>query len=193
MIQKAEVKFKTFFEKENRRKGNENFQLSNVIMEKVFLEFILPFKEKFQNQYNTLDDHPLLRKIKCHLYPNGNGITKDGPRNCDDIKYEYLKDVIQKTNETYFVFIFKFVVLFRECINKFKKTEDNPEQEYCETHGAESAPDLCNEFIIEFMEVNNYFGINSDENKNEFIEIIQHFCLWLYENGHTSSRLTLLI
>ena len=193
MIQKAELKFKTFFEKENRKKALDAAQLSMNVIEKVFLELVQPYNEKFQNRYYTLDDHPLLRHIKSHLYLTENGINKESSKSCDEIKFEYLKDVVQKTNENYFLFIFKFVILFRECINKFKKTDDHLDKEYCEVRGAETAPDLCNEFIIEFMEVNQYFGINSDENKNEFIEIIQHFCLWLYDNGHTSSRLTLLI
>ena len=193
MIQKAEIKFKTYFDKDSRRKGNETFQLSHHLVDLVYNDVILPFKDKFLTPYNKIIDNPLLRLINSHLSNTNNGTVKENPKHCDEIFYDYLNDVSNKTNEKYFLFIFKFIVLFRECINKFKRTDQNIEQEYCETHGAESAPDLCNEFIIDFMELNNYFGLNSEDQKNEFIEIIQHFCLWLYENGHTSSRLTLLI
>jgi hypothetical protein len=193
MIQKAEIKFKTYFDKDSRRKGNETFHLSLQLVEIVFHDVVLPFKDKFANNYSTIEAHPLLRYIVSHIQGYNNGTVKENTKHCDEIFYDYLNDVANKTNEKYFVFIFKFIVLFRECINKFKRTDQNTEKEFCETHGAESAPDLCNEFIIDFMEVNNYFCMNSEEQKNEFIEIIQHFCLWLYENGHTSSRLTLLI
>ena len=159
--------------------------MTNNVVEKVFNDLVLPYKDKFLKQYNEVEDHPLLRDIR------GNGNINE-VKTCDNIKFEYLKNVAQKTNDNYFVFVFKFVLLFRECINKFKKLDGNIEREYCEVQGAEAAPDLCNEFISDFMESNEYFGMNSDENKTEFIEIIQHYCYWLFENGYTSSRLTLL-
>ena len=193
MIQKAEIKFKTFFDKDSRKKGNEIVQITVEMVDKLFSDLIYTYRGLFQTNYNTLEDHPLLRLIKSHLTANGITASKEGTKNCDSIKYDYLRDIASKTNDAYFLFVFKFVLLFRECINKFKKVEDGTGKEYCEVYGAESVPDLCNEFIIEFMEIHNYFGLNTDEEKNEFIEIIQHFCIWLYENGHTSSRLTLLI
>ena len=64
--------------------------------------------------------------------------------------------------------------------------------DYTECYTSDQVPDLCNQFITDFMEVSNYFGLDSDDCKNEFIEIIQHFCFWLFDNGYTSSRLTLI-
>ena len=52
-------------------------------------------------------------------------------------------------------------------------------------------PDLCNEFYREFMEQNNFFGIDEQEERNEIIEIIQHFCFWLFKNEYTKSKLSL--
>ncbi len=54
----------------------------------------------------------------------------------------------------------------------------------------EGLPDLCNEFYGEFMEPNNFFGIYESE-KNEIVEIIQHFCIWLFKNEYTKSKLSL--
>ena len=51
--------------------------------------------------------------------------------------------------------------------------------------------DLCNEFYGEFMEPNNFFGIEDQDEKNEIIEIIQHFCIWLFKNEYTKSKLSL--
>ena len=50
---------------------------------------------------------------------------------------------------------------------------------------------LCNEFYGEFMEKNNFFGIYEPQDRNEIIEIIQHFCIWLFKNEYTKSKLSL--
>ncbi len=84
------------------------------------------------------------------------------------------------------MFLVKFVSLFRECINNIKKREDGAEASQYES--ADGVPDLCNEFITEFMETNDNFSLET----TELIEIIQHFCNWLYDSKYTTSRLTLL-
>jgi hypothetical protein len=107
--------------------------------------------------------------------------------NIDDIFIQYLQDCKDKTNTDYFNFVFKFLILFRECINKTKTDEEN-EGEFTQIQNAELIPDLCNDFIVDFMEPEDYFGLDT----NELIEIIQHLCYWLYVNSYTTSRLTLL-
>lgn len=82
--------------------------------------------------------------------------------------------------------------MFRECINQIRKgdkSESDPTYiPFTQINNAEHVPDSCNEFITEFMDPNDYFGLET----NELIEAIQHFCYWLYVNQHTTSRLTLL-
>ena len=73
-------------------------------------------------------------------------------------------------------------MLFRECINQ-KKGEN-----YTETESAEIVPDMCNDFVSDFLEGYDFFGLDV----NELIDIIQHCCHWLWENHHTTSRLTLI-
>jgi hypothetical protein len=63
--------------------------------------------------------------------------------------------------------------------------------EVTDTLPPEGLPDLCNEFYGEFMEPNNFFGISELEEKNEIVEIIQHFCIWLFKNEYTKSKLSL--
>ena len=41
------------------------------------------------------------------------------------------------------------------------------------------------------MVVNNFFEIEDQDDKNEIIEIIQHFCIWLFKNEYTKSKLSL--
>jgi hypothetical protein len=108
-------------------------------------------------------------------------------RTGDEAFAKYVIESYDKTCKDYFLFLLKFSILFRECLNEYKKLEDSDKQ-YSEVNGAELLPDLCNEFITEFMENNEYFGLDV----NELIELIQQFCNWLYENKFTTSRLTLL-
>ncbi len=104
----------------------------------------------------------------------------------DEIFSKYLEEVYKDCNKEYFEFITKFVILFRECINKHKD-EINGE-EYCAKYNADNVPDMCNEFITDFMEGYDYFGLDT----MELIEIIQHLCNWLYENKFTTSKLSLV-
>jgi len=195
-IQKSEMKFKSFFEQENRlRKGNEAQDISLQVVEQVFKDLVLQYKANFLKEYNSIDDHPLFRLLKESISNPQSTPLKANPsetKKFDQVSIEYLRDVIKKTNEEYFIFAFKFVVLFRECINVLFNAENKSHKEYCEVNGAEVAPDKCNEFITEFMEKNNYFGLSSEDLKYEIIEIIQQFCFWLFENGYTSSRLSLV-
>ena len=95
-------------------------------------------------------------------------------------------------NETYFKFLLKFILLFKECYDLSKTKEQKPEEKKAVTDNItpENLPDLCNEFYGEFMEPNNFFDLTENE-KDEIVEIIQHFCLWLYKNEYTKSKLSL--
>jgi len=112
----------------------------------------------------------------------------------DGLFYLYLREFSKKTNKNYFWFLIKFVVLFREFINQRKnesirndlQTEDK--KEYTQIYNAENIPDICNDFYIEFMEPKNFFGLN----QNELIEVIQHYCFWLYSKKYTQAHLFLL-
>ena len=42
------------------------------------------------------------------------------------------------------------------------------------------------------MKPNNFFEIEDQDDKNEIIiEIIQHFCIWLFKNEYIKSKLSL--
>lgn len=112
----------------------------------------------------------------------------------DELFFLYLKEFASKTNKDYFWFMLKFVILFRERINTLRnnlvKKEHQSENKkvYSEIYNAETVPDICNDFFVEYMEPKNFFGMHKDE----LIELIQHFCYWLYLNQYTQSHLTLL-
>ena len=103
----------------------------------------------------------------------------------------YLKEFCNQINKDYFLFMSKFVIFFREWINNFKKDiikeeyKTENKYEYSQIFSAESVPDYCNDFFIEFMEPKEFFGLNN----NEFLEIAQHFCFWLYLKKYSPNYL----
>ena len=113
-------------------------------------------------------------------------------RTVDDVMFEYLKKFKSNTNNEYFILMVKFIILFRESFNIGAKKNDNSLMtEYSTIVNAENVPDSCNEFYTDFLEMNDFFGMNSDKEKIEIIDLIQHFCIWLYKSFYTKSKLSL--
>ena len=111
--------------------------------------------------------------------------------NIDSIFFFYLKEHSKNVNLEYFWFMIKFIVLFRECINKLRDNlvkKDEQNKAYSEIYNCENVPEMCNDFMLEFMEPYDYFGLNKDE----LIELIQHFCYWLNLKQYTQLHLSLL-
>ena len=112
----------------------------------------------------------------------------------DSLFYLYLKESSKKTNQDYFWFMVKFVVLFRENINMQKRNMVTDEiitenkKEFTQLFNAEEIAETCNDFFLDFMEPHRFFGLN----KEELIELVQHFCFWLYTNMYSPAHLTLL-
>ena len=114
-------------------------------------------------------------------------------RSCDEVFYEYLSIFKNKANDKYFTLIMKFIILFRECydISKNKNVNEENREQVTNKLTPEGLPDLCNEFYGDFLEPNHFFGINDQNDQNEIIDIIQHFCIWLFKNDYTKSKLSL--
>ena len=134
--------------------------------------------------YNEINEHPILNYLI-----NKKTLNK---KICDDIICEFLDFIYPFTNQDYFIFVVKFIILFRECVNGIQKNRDNKynESEFTSIENAEIFPEQCNEFFSDFLEKKNFFDFN-DEDKNELIEIIQYFCYWLFLNSYTKSKLSL--
>ena len=185
------LKYDVFFNENHRTKEeNKEIDIKNVINE-VF-DFI--YKGKYSNilfsHPKSYEENPVLKK----LFENAPISKADkNSKNCNDVFYEYLCEFKEKTNEKYFKLLLKFVLLFRECydINKTKEVKVQEKKAVTDYISPEGLPDLCNEFYGEFMESNGFFGLDENEEKNEIIEIIQHFCIWLFKNEYTKSKLSL--
>jgi len=153
------------------------------------------YKDIIFTRNPDLEKHNLFKTVAEMIQTSKSNTTTDAdkdPNNMsqykhiDEIFAKYLEEVSKDCNKEYFEFITKFVILFRECINKHK--DDNTGDEYSIKFNADNVPDMCNEFITDFMEGYDYFGLDT----MELIDIIQHLCNWLYENKFTTSKLSLV-
>ena len=110
--------------------------------------------------------------------------------NTDWVFFFYLKEFYKLVNKVYFWFILKFVILFREFLNQSKKNfvKNGDNKVFTQLYNAEIIPEMFNEFLLDFMEAYDYFGLN----KNELIELIQHFCYWLNVKRYSQTQLSLI-
>jgi hypothetical protein len=185
------AKYEGFFLMPKRM--SENGVKINIkkLVENVF-EFIYKgkYKDKLFSKPEKYEDNFILNNlVKNEQLPK----KLKNEKCCDEIFYEYLLSFKDKTNEKYFTLLLEFVLLFRECYDVSKNKTKNEENKKQVTNklSAEELPDLCNEFYGEFLDENDFFGIENQEDRNEIVDIIQHFCLWLYKSDFTKSKLTL--
>ena len=179
-------KFENYFtepkrKKESNDKGTETEINFNEFVQKIYNDLYGKYKGCFYKDLATWNEEPILNYLVNKKALNLNI--------CDDIMCKYLDYVIPLANENYLEFITKFLVLFRECVNLGQKNV-KPDQEFTSVETAEILPEQCNDFFSVFLENNNFFGF-SDDDKTELIEIIQHFCFWLFLNNYTKSKLSL--
>ena len=218
---KANNNYIKFFESEKniRRKPeilNEDFEnkwiRSNYIL-KIIEEAFELYKKYLLNKYEKVEDYPLYKLVKENwekekpeieqesYYDDFKNEKKSENLNIiktkspciDGLFYLYLKEFSEKTNRNYFTFMIKFIILFRENINKQKKgividdiiTKDK--KEFTQLYNGVEISELCNDFM-EFMDINKYFELD----REEIIELVQHFCYWLYDNRYSESHLILI-
>ena len=115
-------------------------------------------------------------------------------RTCDEVFYEYLSFLKNQVNSNYFLFVMKFIILLREFydISKNKNFAEDKKEQVTNKITPEELPDICNDFYCVFLNSNDFFGINTQNDKYEIIDSIMHFCIWLYINGYTRSKLSLV-
>ena len=77
----------------------------------ILLEAIEEMKGIFTSQYEDIKNNPILEKMKEDKNENN--------WSCDEVFVDYLKNVAKKTNALYFKLVCKFVMLYRECLNKY--------------------------------------------------------------------------
>ncbi len=133
----------------------------------------------------------------------------------DEILGQYLRDVASKTNELFYRMMIRFILLYRECLNEYgwqKKAEAECREakqtleeknitarlatyrdimsthEFCGINNAEVAPEICNEFVTTFLEKQKDVGLE----RLDSIDYTRNLCHWLFINGHTCSKLSMI-
>ena len=203
-------KFNNFFKDENRKPDeslNDKIITTEIIkkyMENIFNQCKNDLFQNLENvgKYsfyslvveNWDKENPFLEK-ECYraMQKKDEPLIKIKSFTLDELFFMYLKEFAYKTNKDYFWFIIKFIVLFRECINLLRanfvqNNDDTSKRWYSQIYNAETVPEICNDFFMDFMGPHNFFGML----KTELIELIQHFCYWLFSKQYTQSHLTLL-
>ena len=163
------------------------------------------------------DSYPLYLKLKSPM------ASSEGLQHCDDIFAQYLREVAAKTNEQYFRLVAKFVILYRECLNKYGwlklfenispqiETEEDKakpcktgpkitrqillsseqitqmKEDYCAANNAEFAPELVNELVALYLAEHNC-GLATAE----CINLTINLCEWLYNNGYTCTKVSII-
>ena len=110
-------------------------------------------------------DNPVLSMIvNLNKGKNPFGNKMKTEKNCDEVFAEYLNTFKDKTNKKYFTLLVKFIILFRECydLSANKEKKDGEKSAVTNKLTPEGLPDLCNEFYGEFMEPNEFFGLNDE-------------------------------
>lgn len=183
--------------------SEEVFDMMNMILVEFFKENTGKYKQKLVNSYEKLEEYPLLLKLKELFTKKDKENDKEKEEKdekseednekssdfndhipCDEVFAKYLYKVSQITNQIYYRRICEFVILYREFLNIYKK-----DQAFTINNPAEDAPDVSNEFITEFLDI-DYCVFDFD--KEETIELTQNFCQWMYDSNYTSSKLTLI-
>ena len=186
-----ETKYYNFFSQDGRKTEDGKFFDILPIIQEVYNFIYEAYRaNKLFSKPKSLNDIPVLLNLVSR---NNNLIESKNEKTCDDIFSEYLILFMNKTNKKYFSFMLKFILLFRECYNLSKNKEKKEEEKKVVTNSLppEDLPNLANEFYIKFVEPNDFFGINENDEKNEIVEIIQHFCIWLFKKGYTTLKLSL--
>lgn len=184
------IKLENFFSNSNRKKIDAEDININDQIKAAFEDIFVKYASSCYMQLQHYTENPLLQML---LYEK-TITTAKAERNADEIFYEYLTIVKDSTNKSYFSLVLKFILLFRECLNLSMSKKEVPyedKKEFSQYGNTESLPELCNEFVADFLEPSNYFGIESESDRCELIELIQHFCYWLFKNDYTKSKLTL--
>ena len=100
--------------------------------------------------------------------------------NIDKVLLYYMKDCVNRTNKEYYEKLVRFCVLLREGINMLHENEN-----YTGEHDCEEIPKMLNKLIKKYFEENSFFGFDT----KELIDIISHFCHWLYLNKFTTAKI----
>lgn len=180
----------------NERKGLTTLSSIHDIFRDVFNDIFLEnwenqFKASLQNyaKYNEWEKYPLYTLyIKQESHTEEPKPEVNNELKCDEVLVEYLAVISSRTNSNYFRRVVKFIFLFREFLNMLHRGENSEQEEFTSINTAENSPDSTNEFILDFM------GLDEPKlgyHKDESIQLTQNLCRWMFDHKYTYSKLTI--
>lgn len=151
------------------------------------------------------EDHPLAKAVK----------EGEREKNCDWVFAEYCKDAAKKVSPDYFEITCRFVLGYRECLNRYgwAKFSENNQEESKSDHRAGNSPKV--ETLLRNTEeyqkkirqeysaangpdripemANEFVLVFAKEHKlgieeQELINLTMNMCDWLYANKHTKTQ-----
>jgi len=181
-----DLKIKNLFDYEPRKNTPDNTtELVNSINN--FFTNHSDIKKELENSKFfhelTINKSDLENKLESELETN-----KESKENSsiDSAFSEFIKFTHNKINDEYFLFLLKFIFLLRKFIILSCESKNETSAAF-----SDLIPDYSNDFFV-YMNDNNFFDVNSDENRLEMVSLMQYLCNWLLENRYTKSRLILL-
>ena len=131
-------------------------------------------------------------------------LEKKKKKKCDEVFAEYLAAVAKVVKKSWYHEILMLVFLFRECLDHFgqrlkvsKQTQgvvppevlsdSKGEEDYCLTNNAEQAPEVSNEFVTMYLD-----EVKPGFDRQSSVDFTQNICSWLFNNGYTCARLSLI-
>ena len=196
------------FLEDKKKKKEENVDLSDIkgVFNDMFIRYRNDLFEEVENiEKNTFynlfkenwekDNKTISNNLEKESYSSmlnctpAINIVNKPPIDC--IFFQYIKYISNIIEKDYVVFIIKFIIIFRQYLNKEKQGLINSEhinekkKEYTQIYDASVIPDFFNDFLMDFMENRNYFNLDKDE----LVKIIEYFCFWLFSEGYTDSHI----
>lgn len=176
------------------RKGQTEHEMFANIFKDVYIEI---FIDNWDLIYKTALDlnspiysewnfYPLYLETTKHRNHDSTHSNSSGNLKCDQVFSEYILAVSEAAKPEYFKRVLKFVFLYREYLNKYHRKPN--ETEYTIRMTAEDAPDISNEFLIEFIVLENS---KMGYSKEEAINLTQNFCRWMFNESYTTSKLSI--
>lgn len=206
------LNYQNFFNKIkriNKNDDNENLIITLDIIKDELIKFFKDYKNQLFLKVDKIENYSFYKLIRDNWEKEEPNLEKESLNdinynlndlsqkikmtNLDGLFFLYLKEISKNTNINYFLFIIKFIVIFREFINEYKKNlvpknnEVGKMDYYSQIYNGRAIPSTCNELFV-YLSNNNYFNLD----RNELIEIVQHFCYWLFNNHYSDSHLFLL-
>ena len=140
---------------------------------------------QYSNQYlNILKNETLeLKNVSSSLFT----------KNCSYIFCEYLNEISKIMDLTEYMKNIKFVFLFHDFYNEYSYKREYPEEKnsqsnFCDIFQAESLPNSCNDFVMDYVIKLPASVLDIKES----IDLIQKFCKWLFEKKYTTLTISLL-